>query len=368
MKFETLFIEPSDVWFFRTGKPFTKGEDQWAATHFPPTPNTIQGAIRSRVLAGWGGLSHGDDPALVERVGNQNGYGKLHLRGPFLAKCERDNGGGVIRYFPAPLDLMQAKESNKALRRLRVGEWNGCETNLPDDDLHPLLLEEDEAQFEAAQGWLSEGELRKYLKNELPAALEPDGKLFRTETRLGIQMNMAQRVTKQQQLYQADFIRPQTDVGLALEIGVEGEDKPLKALCLPQQGYLALGGEARAAHFWTAGQPQNFPEQKCSQGEKFIVYFATPTYFENGWLPKNKDWSPFFGSQVKLIAAAVGRPALIGGWDLKKRGPKPIRRYVPAGSVYYFEASNGPITLKTPVTDNNDEARIGFGQAFIGHL
>lgn len=334
MKFETLFIEPSDVWFFRTGKPFTKGEDQWAATHFPPTPNTIQGAIRSRVLAGWGGLSHLDDPSLVELIGSQDGYGKLHLRGPFLAKCERDNKR-VIRYYPAPLDLMQAKEGNKELRRLRVGEWNGCETNLPDDDLQPLLLDEDgETQFEAAEGWLSEGELQKYLKNELPATLKPAGRLFRTETRLGIQMNMAQRITEQRQLYQADFVRPEPNVGLAVEIGVEGEDEPLNALRLPQRGHLALGGEARAAHFWTVKQTQNFPEQTFSQGEKFFIYFATPAYFENGWLPKNKDWSPFFGSQVRLIAAAVGRPALIGGWDLKKKGAKPIRRYVPAGSVY----------------------------------
>jgi len=44
-------IRPIDVWLFRDGKPFTAGEDHAAETLFPPSPFTLQGAIRTKVLA-----------------------------------------------------------------------------------------------------------------------------------------------------------------------------------------------------------------------------------------------------------------------------------------------------------------------------
>lgn len=46
-----LFIEPDDVWLFRDGHPFSAGEGHIARCLFPPTPLTLQGALRSSLLA-----------------------------------------------------------------------------------------------------------------------------------------------------------------------------------------------------------------------------------------------------------------------------------------------------------------------------
>ena len=71
---------------------------------------------------------------------------------------------------------------------------------------------------------------------------------------------------------------------------------------------------------------------------------------------------------TKLVAAAVGRYESIGGFDWAKETHKPARRYVPAGSVYFFECEGqselDPDLINGAITDNG--AAIGFGQIIIG--
>jgi CRISPR-associated protein Cmr3 len=40
---------------------------------------------------------------------------------------------------------------------------------------------------------------------------------------------------------------------------------------------------------------------------------------------------------VILRAAFVPRAVHVSGWDMKERRPKPTRRLVPAGAVYFFQ-------------------------------
>jgi CRISPR-associated protein Cmr3 len=348
MKYVRLFLEPVDVWFFRAGKPFTMGEDQWARSYFPPSPNTVQGAIRSRVLAAWGGVAALENAQLLELIGGPGSYGRLRLRGPFLARQEN---GKVVRYFPVPTDVVAPKDGGQ-LCRLHVGEWDGAVVNPPADGLRPLLSPI-EGDFEAAQGWLSEPELGKYLQGQ-PFSLTPTPELFRREHRLGIGLEYKPKRPKEQRLYQAGFIRPADGVGLVVDVGLEEENDPLRALKLPSDGWLALGGEARPARFRLVNADAS--SLSIDKSERFSLYFATPAYFMSGWRPN---------IQVRLVAAAAGRPQLIGGWDLVEQKPKPIRRYVPAGSVYFYE-TDAPISVDLPVTDNQNEAHIGFGQVFVG--
>ena len=42
-----LELQPLDTLFFRDGKPFNKGEENWADAIFPPFPATIYGALRT---------------------------------------------------------------------------------------------------------------------------------------------------------------------------------------------------------------------------------------------------------------------------------------------------------------------------------
>lgn len=116
---------------------------------------------------------------------------------------------------------------------------------------------------------------------------------------------------------------------------------------------------------------------------------ATPGLFEAGWHPdflkpvRSGDPSaPLEGAvpgtqvKVRLVGACVERWKPISGWSLEhgKRGPKPVRRLVPAGSVYFFEVVEGDASqladrwLKTVCTtaDEGQAARDGFGLALWG--
>lgn len=45
-----FFIEADDVLMFRDGRPFTAGESHVIQSLFPPSPLTLQGALRSYIL------------------------------------------------------------------------------------------------------------------------------------------------------------------------------------------------------------------------------------------------------------------------------------------------------------------------------
>jgi CRISPR-associated protein Cmr3 len=49
-----IFIEPVEPLLFRTGRPFVAGEYNFAASLFPPTPETLQGALRAAIAVQWG--------------------------------------------------------------------------------------------------------------------------------------------------------------------------------------------------------------------------------------------------------------------------------------------------------------------------
>src|SRR6185312_16953475 len=103
--------------------------------------------------------------------------------------------------------------------------------------------------------------------------------------------------------------------------------------------------------------------------------------FRHGWRP---DWldartltgKPFGeeGPMLKLVGVTNGRWQAVSGWSIQphqatgKPGPKPIRRMVPAGSVYFFTVERGELAdlanhWLMPVSDDVQERRDGFGLA-----
>ena len=124
-------------------------------------------------------------------------------------------------------------------------------------------------------------------------------------------------------------------------------------------------------------------DQKAER-KRIRLVLATPAIFSHGWLPGwlilNEDSligapedAPD-GLKLKLISACTDRWKPISGWSLEKgrRGPKAIRRLVPAGSVYFFEVLSGDAEnlvkkfwLRS-VCDEDQDRRDGFGLAVWG--
>ena len=147
-----------------------------------------------------------------------------------------------------------------------------------------------------------------------------------------------------------------------------------------------LGGERRLVHWMaTAGEGAwTCPQQLCerlSSASKVRMVLATPAVFADGWKPMwlNEDLvgtPPGAEVTLKLVAVSIERWQAVSGWSLSSlpnqpRGPKPVKRLVPGGGIYFFEVVDGPaLSLSArwlePVSDDPQDCRDGFGLAVWG--
>ena len=368
-----LFIEPQDVWLFRDGRPFDAGIDHGAHNLFPPTPNTVQGMIRSRYLADQGVdlQKYADRDLVLQAIGEAigwpgNGYGRMQLRGPLVARWDEGNQT-LVRYVPLLADIVKVSDDCRLLRPLKAPP---SRANWPAGGLSPLWVQvTGDTVPKETQGWLPETALSDYLAGTIPAALlvEDDDALFVREGRFGVGIASSRKRPQEGFLYQVEFVRPRSGVGLSVE---------LSGIQLASSGLLRIGGESRAGRYRTvASGPlpgQVMPGPDTDGRTRFRLIFLTPARFEGGWQPKDGDWSAFFDGPVTLKAAALRRARPIGGARVDKRSQrkrdfqKTMHRYVPAGSVYFFEAKGAVIPRKPYFTDDDGEGQIGFGLAIFG--
>jgi CRISPR-associated protein Cmr3 len=346
-----LFLAPEDVWLFRDGRPFDAASSHRARSLFPPYPSVLQGVIRSHQLV-LKGVDLQNKEMIIKTVGTTEDYGSLQMRGPFLAKYQ---GGKLTRFFPRPADWFPVNEESDQIHALTpVKRSVEVSTNTSDVDLPYLLFSSGFKPGKKEYGeWLAEDDLKIYLSGK-PVTPHKSKDLFVRESRVGIKLGTATRSTEQGMLYEAEFIRPAKEAGLYLE--VNGYDD------WPTQGMLKIGGESHAASFQNV-EAQALDAPPKSLNGRFKVYFASPAYFKNGWEPSN--WKDFFGIEIKPVAVALQGHDTIGGFDYARHGDKPSLRYVPAGSVYFFE-SEKEISSIAPVFAEAG-SQIGFGQVIFAN-
>jgi CRISPR-associated protein Cmr3 len=146
-----------------------------------------------------------------------------------------------------------------------------------------------------------------------------------------------------------------------------------------------LGGERRLAS-WKAGGANLWtcPEaiaEALAKSPRVRMVLATSAIFEGGWKP---GWlkgdltgtPPGAGVVLRLVGVSIKRWQAVSGWSLanlpnQAPGPKPVKRMVPAGGVYFFKVESGPATALTtrwlePVSDGEQDRRDGFGLAAWG--
>jgi CRISPR-associated protein Cmr3 len=143
-----------------------------------------------------------------------------------------------------------------------------------------------------------------------------------------------------------------------------------------------LGGERRLVHW--KGTPRESWTCPTSVREALVkgdtasvrMVLTTPAIFSGGWKPGwlNDELTgtpPCGGPELKLIGFSIQRWRAVSGWSLSPpRGPKPVKRMVPAGGVYFFTA-DGPVSKLadcwlSPVSDEEQDRRDGFGLAAWG--
>lgn len=352
----TLFLEPLDVWLFRDGRPFTAGQQFRAASRFPPSPLVLQGALRAYHLMVHSRVSPWDARAVAEAVGGPDDWGPLRMIGPLLAR--RSETGSLELLLPPPADALAR---GNRLQRLPAPKeppsW--LRVAAPTSALFPLWELGDTVTEKAGQRlWLPLTDFPAYARGEAVAGV-PQDELWDEEVRVGIAQDSVRRTTREGFYYEARYVRLAPGVGLLISFaGLDWHET---------EGILALGGERRSARF-VAVPEFALPTPPDPLPERFFLFFLTPAVFEDGWLPT--DWSAFFEGSVELVAAALERAEVVGGFDVARGKERPAYRAIPAGSVYYFRA-HGTAQLRREtglpwVTVSDWGREVGFGTVLIG--
>ncbi len=354
-------LVPDDVLFFRDGKPSSLGEDHYLRSLFPPMPSTLYGALRTRLLLDAGISLKGLDEKTwasrlgdnVREIGEWGRFGSLEVRGPWLVRNQET-------LLPAPFDLGLIYEKKDGPEAKRRGEEDGppriahvLRYLLREGDAkawsHPLRLtvpcertgsgwspwevppkEEDPVApsdwFLKAAGW----ELWSRGGVPEPGHFVHARELWKDEQRTGVGLVEKQRLSKEGALYTFGFIRLERGVA----IGFEARGAELEA-----GGGVRLGGEGRTVRL-ESGLPLRFSRPPA--GKRFRLCFVTPALSESGAYPPGfaaGSTEGKLGGRLCTLAAAFTRGgATVGGWDIAREKPKPLRRAIPAGSVYVFES------------------------------
>ncbi|NLC11746.1 MAG: type III-B CRISPR module-associated protein Cmr3 [Firmicutes bacterium] len=341
-------VEALDTLFFRDGKPFTMGQETWADGVFPPYPSVLYGALRSAYFA--------EHIAELKKANQKDDpTAGLKIKGIFL-EIENDP------CFPLPLDCVEEKnnESDQVAFQLKLKE-NTMVSSVPT----PYILDSDRnTQVENVQGgYLNDLDFRRYLNaamNEFYYYKLSDYVVV--EEKIGIARDRTTYTAERAKLYRIT-LRRLNNVSIIIDFdGLE----------LPESGFLKLGGEGKAAAYESI---KSLPSLSLElKSNRFKLYLATPAIFKNGWLP---GWinprtleGMYGGLRLKLLSAAVGKHVNIGGFDIEKGRPKPMRRAVPEGSVYFFELLEGEparvmdLMHYKCISEYNPEQ--GFGISFVG--
>src|SRR5436309_4154038 len=92
-----IFLEPNESLLFRTGRPFDAGQTDYAETLFPPTPETLQGAVRALIAIAQDTSATPSQlfrsgSELISLIGDRQGYyGRFRITNIALARRKRDD-------------------------------------------------------------------------------------------------------------------------------------------------------------------------------------------------------------------------------------------------------------------------------------
>jgi CRISPR-associated protein Cmr3 len=341
-------LQPLDTVFFRDGKPFSQGEESWGDSVFPPPPSVFYGALRSLYFS-----RHPDEFAKLKQADPSAG---LRITGIYLEKQSEDIG-----FLPTPRDMVVYKGSKK-----ETTKFLNCIKNVSSSAGTPCLLApppDGGNKAEEPDELLRLEYYQDYLRGELPKSFLPFPRL--AEAKVGIGRDDSTRAAGEDgRLYRVDMTRLASRVERLNSPQQWGFLLEFDGLELAEgNGILKLGGEHKAVRYeiFTDSPVSALPPPQA--GEYLKLCLATPAIFRNGWHPE-------LGKGVKLLAAAIGKPVYIGGFDMQTSLPKPMYRAVPAGSVYYLQCHDAPALIEKLHGKAMCEIypKQGFGIAYIGSM
>ena len=374
---KTWVIQPRDPAVFRDGRPFDRVPGARALSVSFPFPSTVAGAIRTLDGLGPDGRFN---PAVVPRLK------KVKVFGPLLVRMRMD--GDLDWYAPAPADarFFECEScSEKIVIRpsvpLELPE--GVTTNLP-QGLAPVGLAEADLRKppkKVPRYWFWNLLERWLLGPEeiegLPERIGIEGPVPEQRIHVGISYSTRTADREAGALFHTRGLRfsvaPERHLASAYDLALAvATDAPNL-----RPGLCTIGGERRLSYFEPVEKefpaiPEGLADTVTRQSHCRLV-LLTPAFFEKGWKP---SWllSGSFGVNVEICAVALPKPHVVSGWDLDAKRPKPTRRLVPAGTVYFLKLAGEPSDIRSwvsgiwlrNISDCEQDRLDGFGLAVVG--
>lgn len=374
-----LLLDPLDVLFFREGLPLAAG---FVAESHLPTPKTLAGAIRTRLMEmeGFGPREFGrlreatiKGGSLIEAldyVGKGQWIASLRFGGPWLCGFDygKDSVSDVFVPTPATLHKRKAGKTSELVRldplptSVPLPGWVSPIDKAP--GMRPLWSRE-RGVTEAAGGFLNLAGSKAFLDGRVPDRkdLIDRDQLLGMDRRVGIGVDVDRNCAEESLIYAASFLSlGRRSAGAHHEaIGFYADitsDSPENVEQLRNIDVVAFGGEGRRART-TVVDPVAWPDV-ASTDRRVCLVLTTPGLFDGN----GRDGRvPAALHPESLIAGAMPGDLPVSGWDLATQGPKPTRFAAVAGSVYYLESNQQSFgdSLCSPPDD-----AIGWGRFMKG--
>lgn len=367
MSTKLWLFEALDTLFFRDGTPFNMGEPdaKGLSSTFPPPMTTLQGAIRAALAIGHGWQKGREWPR--ETLGTHNGIGELRLKGPYLVQIKDERF-----LFPFPASVVMDQENNY---HYLIPDKTEVATDLSrDSKLTGDLQVEDVKRI--ADSWLTVKGLEKILSGKQPGANDvvKSTELWSMEPRVGIKIDRTSRTVKDG-LYFTRHARPEHDLRIAVLVSGIADEWYRN---LPS--FIPLGGEGKMAAITIKDKTEILPAcpEICPQDGKiqFTVILNTPGHFgslqgSDGSLMEATANAVRFGPLPELgacVTACIPKVNQVGGWDIEKRRPRPLRPELVPGSTWFYEldAERSPEVLALHGQMVGEDNEYGCGQVLIG--
>lgn len=370
-----LVLRPVDTFVFRNHKSFMAGVDTSVSGFFPPRPGTVYGALRSGYIhqhSDFETFAQGTDSQLRYWMGSPDVVGEFSLKGVFW----QDDEDVVL---PLPLDCQVVAEDGGEQALPLALTWETESTGWGSDwQEYRLYGRVFKKSNSPAQGFVYRRDLERTLTTELSSiSVYRQNKWLTKEPRVGIARDTVSRQAKEGMFYSMELLRfHSTHV-----------TEPPAMVCYSRKApdfsavkYISLGGKQKP---WIVEEYAD--SDLCSVPPGDIVkaventgiarlILLSPAIWSKGsrpgcWDPET-DQLNIAGVSYTVLTAAVGRPVVVGGWDIARQRPKPRKFAVPAGSVLYLRVDAGTarhLVENLHMANFSDElAYEGYGLTWIG--
>lgn len=311
-------ITPADTLFFRNGTPFGMGEETWTDSGLLPNPSVLWGALFTQML----------QTGLVSKTD----VDALSIKQYFFCELNPNNSNGIPEalrmYFPTPLDIFKRGRNTYSEQHLMM-EKERVVSSI-DQGVSSLLLPnvESEKIDSLENTWIEANSLmNQYPLRSTRYTISRGDSFAVPSPKIGIGREAETMNVKEGHLYRIEMSELRREYLIGLEIEAPEHFQP--------SGLIRLGGEGKTASIRPI-QFQNHQDVTSTSSTHFKLYIQSPAFFENG--NGVQELSIIQGAE--LISASIGKPMFIGGFDMDTISPKPMRKAVPPGSVYYFKGTD----------------------------